>query len=356
MRVLAVAQAFKETLDGRSVAAALAAGITAAGAAPAVILGSDGGDGLIDALRPVFERSTQHTAHGPLGERVTAEVGWLDARTAVLESRMVCGLALVPPSKRDPCETSTRGVGELIRQLEAVGAAEIYVGLGGSATMDGGMGMARAWGWIPLDAQGAELSGGGGSLAQLSSLRRGERPWSRVTGLADVRNELIGPSGARVYAAQKGASREAVEVLARGLEGLARLAGGEGQGDLARQPGSGAAGGLGFGILFFAAGSLVPGAAWVLDRLGFTTALHRADLVICCEGAFDATSLEGKLTGTVLEAARGAGVRAGLLAPRAAGVPDTVLVETGGDRWSAADLSRRTAVLVTRALRTQRDA
>ncbi|MBI4499541.1 MAG: glycerate kinase [Gemmatimonadetes bacterium] len=356
MHVLAVAQALKETLDGTTVAAALESGIVAAGAEPVVMLGSDGGDGLLEALRPLLQRHTRHTATGPLGERVAIEVGWLNAETAVVESRMVCGLALVPSSKRDPRRTSTRGVGEVISQVEALGAAEVYVGLGGSATMDGGVGMARAWGWGPLSADGAVLGEGGESLAQLRSFQHGERPRARVTGLADVRNDLVGPRGARVYAAQKGATAEAVEGLARGLERLAQVAAGEGQGDLARQPGSGAAGGLGFGILFFAGGSLVPGAAWVLDRLGFNVALRRSDLVICCEGAFDATSLEGKLTGTVLDAARDAGVPAGLVAPRATGVPESVLVETGGGRWSAGELSHRTALLVERALRTRRDA
>jgi glycerate kinase len=155
-----------------------------------------------------------------------------------------------------------------------------------------------------------------------------------------------------VFAGQKGASPEDTARLARGLDRLADVAGAEGHPDFARHPGAGAAGGLGFGILFFAGGSLLPGAAWVLERLGFEAALREADLVICCEGSFDTTSLEGKLTGTVLHAARRAGVPSGLLAPRITVATEGVLVETGGGQWGPAELAGRAAQLV-RALSTQ---
>jgi glycerate kinase len=352
--VVAVAQAFKETLPLGVVASALGGGIRSAGAEPGVFLASDGGDGLMDALEERFARRTAHRVTGPLGQRLQVEVGWLESKTAVIESRLVCGLGLVPPGKRDPSSTTTRGVGELIAELETQGAQRIYVGLGGSATMDGGVGMARAWGWVPLGEQGEELPEGGGALADLSGFRPGARPAASIIGLADVRNPLTGPTGARVYARQKGASPAQEERLAGSLERLAGIV--DPAGELSRRAGAGAAGGLGFGITFFAGGTLEPGAPWVLERTGFFAALPRAALVLCAEGAFDATSLEGKLTGVVIAAARHAGVPAGLLAPRAEKVPDDVLLETGGGRWSAEDLSRHTKLLVCRALRSASDA
>jgi glycerate kinase len=218
--------------------------------------------------------------------------------------------------------------------------------------MDGGIGMASSWGWAPLGPRGEELADGGGSLADLASLRSGRRPEVRLTGLVDVRNPLNGARGARVFAAQKGATREVEERLVAGLERLTSLTG---AGDLASTPGAGAAGGLGFGILFFGRGSLIPGAPWVLDRVGFGMALREADFVLCGEGRFDETSLEGKLTGTVLAAARASGIPAGLLAPHASAVPSEVLLESDGEIWSAEDIAQRAERLVYRALRAAHD-
>jgi glycerate kinase len=166
-----------------------------------------------------------------------------------------------------------------------------------------------------------------------------------------VRNPLTGEAGARVYAPQKGASPDEVERLARGLERLAAVALAQGEGAPPEAPGSGAAGGLGFGLLLFGGGVLRPGAEWVLQAVGFAQALEQAALVVVGEGAFDSTSLEGKLTGEVMRRAATARVPVLLLAPRANSVPDGVLVESGGGAWSAADLERRAAEAVDRALR-----
>jgi glycerate kinase len=348
VRVLAVAQAFKETLTIAEVSDALFSGIAAAGATPVLLRGSDGGDGLLEALGSRCQRRTSHSVVGPLDKQVEVSVGWLGP-TAVVESSQVCGLALVPPSRRDPLRTSTRGVGELLGDLEREGAAEIYVGLGGSATMDGGVGMARAWGWVPLDRQQSPLPEGGGSLRDLDSFRAGSSPRAQVTGLADVRNVLNGPGGARVYAEQKGASEETAQWLSQGLDRLVQVSK---RPELARLEGAGAAGGLGFGILWFAGGRLVRGAPWVLERVGFYGLLSQIDLLICTEGAFDATSLTGKLTGTVLEAARTRRIPAALVTPRASDLPADVLVETGGGHWSAKELASHTRAVVARALRS----
>jgi glycerate kinase len=268
-----------------------------------------------------------------------------------VETRLVCGLGLLTPVERQPLVTSTRGVGTVVERVAESGATHVYLGLGGSATVDGGLGMARAWGWEALDASGAPLPDGGGSLVDLVTLRAGRRAPVSLTGLADVINPLTGERGARVYARQKGASPEAVERLTVGLERLATVSAAAGPTGAALRSGAGAAGGLGFGILQFGQGELVSGAGWVLDRLGLAQALSGARAVVVGEGAFDRTSLEGKLTGVVLTQARAAGVPAVLLAPSAEAVPADVVLESGQSPWDLAELERRAMVAIRRALR-----
>jgi glycerate 2-kinase len=336
--VVAVAQAFKGTLSVGEVAKALAAGIRAAGGTPRVVLGSDGGDGLLDALAPA--RRTRHGVTGPLGDPLAAEIGWLDEGTAVVETRMACGLALVEPARRDPSRTTTRGAGELLLAAVAGGAGTVLVGLGGSATMDGGLGAARAWGWMARDAAGRPLPEGGGALADLVELTPAPPPRARLIVLSDVRNLLLGPGGAAVYAPQKGASRAQTERLAAGLERLARVAAPWDGPALAQREGSGAAGGLGFGLLCFGGAELVPGAAWVLDRNSLTAALTGATLALVAEARFDATSLAGKLSGEVIMRSRATAVPVALIAPEAVEVPEDIAVTTDPGHWTAVDLAR----------------
>ena len=348
-RIVVVAQPFKESLSSPEVAAALRAAVHGVGGEPLVVLGSDGGDGLLDALESSCVHWTSHQVADPLRRPVRVRVGWLDARTAVVESRLACGLGLLKSSERDPRTTSTRGVGQLIDAAIRDGASQVIVGLGGSATMDGGMGMARQWGWLPLDSDGAVLPEGGSSLVRMARLTAGRRLEAELVGLCDVANPLTGTRGARVYARQKGATAAVEQELAGGLERLvACLPQGE---RLARHSGSGAAGGLGFGLLAFGHASLLPGAAWVLERAGLERALDGAALVLVGEGTFDQTSLEGKLTGVVLSRARERGIRTVLVAPRASRVPDDVVLASGGGWWDGAELERRAAGAVGEALR-----
>jgi glycerate kinase len=350
--VAAVAQAFKESLSVGEVAAAFEAGIREAGGEPLVLLASDGGDGLLDALAPAVVRWSVHRVSDPLLRPLDGvPIGWLDDGSAVIESRLACGLGLLATAERDPLVTSTRGVGELIAQAVGAGAGTVFVGLGGSATVDGGVGMARAWGWVPRDAEGRELPEGGGALVGLAAMDAGRRPDALVVGVSDVASPLLGPRGARVFASQKGASPEDAERLAAGLERLAEVVGEGGPLGLSACVGAGAAGGLGFGILQFARGRLEAGAAWVLDRVGFDHALAGAALLLLGEGRFDRTSLEGKLTGVALSRAVERGVGVALVAPHAEQIPERVVAETGGGRWDAAELSRRAASAVRRALR-----
>ena len=349
--VVVVAQAFKETFTAAEVADRMAAGVESAGGTPLVILGSDGGDGLLEALRSDLIETESYSVSDPIGRPVEAQLGWLDRSTVVVESRLACGLALLDRGDRDPLRTSTRGVGELIDHAVSGGAASIVVGLGGSATMDGGTGMARAWGWEFRNKDGIALLDGGGSLLDVVEVDSGDSPAAEIIGLRDVENVLTGVDGARVYAAQKGATNAAEGALARGLERLVAAAARFGGAEFAAQPGAGAAGGMGFGLLCFGRGRLIRGASWMLDRAELSAALREAALVVTGEGCFDQTSSRGKLTGEVLHRAETAGVPALILAPQAKDVPSGVAVESGGGLWSADDLEARARTGTERALR-----
>ena len=160
-QVMVLAQAFKGTLSVSQVTDALSAGAVAAGARVRAVAGSDGGDGLLDALADVLQGQSTVATVGPTGRPVVAPVGWLDSHAAVVESRTACGLSLLSPGEQNPLATTTRGVGRLVVAAVSGGAETVYVGLGGSATMDGGLGMAREWGWQPWDAGGEPLPEGG---------------------------------------------------------------------------------------------------------------------------------------------------------------------------------------------------
>jgi glycerate 2-kinase len=305
--ILVAPAAFKGSFGPRQVAEALAAGVRLALPEATVLQCpvSDGGDGLLDAVLPREGLREPVAATGPLGGRVEAELGWLDSDTAIFASSTACGIALLKPGELDPLRASTRGVGELIWEAADRGARTVVVGLGGSATVDGGTGAARGLGWTLRDPRGAALPEGGGALADLADWEGGWGLDARVVALADVTTPLVGPAGAApVFGPQKGASPPAVERLAAGLEVLAAAFARHGRPELATTPGGGAAGGLGAGLAFFAGAELVEGAAWVLARVGFDAALATADLVITGEGSFDATSLVGKVSGEVVRRAQ----------------------------------------------------
>jgi len=198
---------------------------------------SDGGDGLLDAVLPRGSLRERITVAGPLGESVSGELGWVDPETAIFESATACGIALLRPEQLDPLRATSRGVGELIWEAVERGAKTVVVGLGGSATVDGGTGAARGLGWAFVDAHGEPLPEGGGSLAQLAELEGGWGLAARVIALADVTTPLVGPQGAApVFGPQKGAGPEGVKLLSRGLERLAALMARHGRGDLATLP------------------------------------------------------------------------------------------------------------------------
>src|SRR5213596_2022540 len=332
--ILVAPAAFKGTLGPRQVADALAVGARRALPDAAVLQCpiSDGGDGLLDAVLAPAALRERLSVTGPLGEPVSGELGWVDPETAIFESATACGIALLRPEELDPLRATTRGVGELIWEAVERGARTVVVGLGGSATVDGGSGAGRGLGWSLLDARGEPLGEGGGPLAQLAELAGGWAFDAQVLALHDVSTPLIGSDGAApVFGPQKGAGPAALRLLERGLERLAEVMARHGRPELATLPGGGAAGGLGAGLAFFAKAQLVPGAEWVLSRVGFDAALAQADFVVTGEGSFDRTSLVGKASGEVVRRAQAARKKVAVVAGKVEGMIGVHAVGGDGD-------------------------
>jgi len=277
---LAAPDKFRGTLTGGEAATAMAAGLRAAGFDEVRTLPlADGGDGTLDALlttRGGSRRTIDVT--GPLGQRVTAEYGVLPDGTAVVEMARASGLALVS-GRRDPLRASTRGTGELIAAAIRGGAARVIVGVGGSATTDGGLAALEALGW---SLGGAE-----------------------VTVACDVTTSFV--DAARIYGPQKGASAAQVELLSRRLARLADEYESRTGVDVRQLEGGGAAGGLAGGLAVLGA-HLEPGFEVVAHAAGLDAAIAGADLVVTGEGRVDATSFSGKVVGGVLEWAAEEGV------------------------------------------------
>lgn len=302
---------------------------------------------------------------GPLDEPVSAAYGVGRCRgraVGIVESGKACGLHLIPADRRDPMITTTRGVGELLRVLvrgpEPV--EHILLGLGGSGTVDGGLGMASALGWRFLDGAGRPVPPGGRGLAVLESILPPSStasdgvPGERApTVLADVDNPLLGPDGAAgVYGPQKGASPDQVRQLEEGLARLADLIRRELGREVAWIPGGGAAGGLGAAAVAFLGGELVSGSDRVLEALRFDAHLAEADILITGEGAVDRQSVMGKVVGKVVERGRGLGLSVLVIAGRIdAELPEGVFgVDSGGRRLDADGLADLAAAGLARLL------
>ena len=316
LRIVAAPTAFKGTLRaGEAAEAIVRAAESVFPHAPVVRLPlADGGDGTRDVLlESMGGQSYRRSVTGPLGRPLDARFAILKGGEALVEVAEASGLALVPPDERDPLLTTSRGTGELIREALESGASRILIGLGGSATVDGGIGMVSALGGRFLNSDGAEVAAGGRGLGHLVSIDLESMlealASAEIIGLADVDNPLLGDRGAaRVFGPQKGATREAVEILEAGLERHRDLALAL-RPDLAPDgPGDGAAGGLGFAIRFFLGGRLLSGASTILDAVKFDDVIRDADLVITGEGKVDHQSWGGKIVGKVLERCRKAAV------------------------------------------------
>ena len=323
MKIVIAPQGFKATLTGLEAARAIARGVQAAAPDAEMVLApvADGGDGTLNALvdgtgGQVFTS----TVTGPLGQPVEAQWGVMgDGRTAVIEMALASGIALVPQRRRNPRVTTTAGTGEILREALDRGYDRIIVGLGGSATNDGGAGMASALGARFLDSAGNSLPAGGSALARLARVEAdGLHPGlggATIIAATDVTNPLCGPEGASaIFGPQKGASPEMVQELDAALANYARVIARDMGRDVSEHPGAGAAGGLGAGLMAFTGATLQSGIDMVCDVLGFNALLEGADLVITGEGRADHSTIFNKAPVGVARYAQAHGVPTVLLA------------------------------------------
>lgn len=303
MRIVVAPDSFKGSVSAVGTANAMEKGIKAVFPDAEVIKVpiADGGEGTVEALVTATNgQIIYQDVVGPLGDIIQSYWGILgDGKTAVIEMASASGLPLVPNDKKDPRITTTYGTGELIKAALAKGLEKIIIGIGGSATNDGGCGMAQALGGKFLDAEGYELPYGGAALVKLERVD--------LTGLderltnaeiivaCDVDNPLCGPKGATaVYGPQKGASPEMIGQLDAALKHFAGKAADATGKDVAEYPGAGAAGGLGAGLLFFSNAALRPGVEIILETTGFESLVKSAQLVITGEGRTDFQTAFGK--------------------------------------------------------------
>ena len=318
MKIVVAPDKFKGSLPATQVAAAIAAGLHAGrpGAEVVTIPVADGGEGTVDAaVAAGFER-VPVTAAGPAGDPVRASYA-RRGEVAVVELAGVCGLARLPGGRPAPLTVSSFGAGEVLRAVLEAGARRIVLGVGGSASTDGGAGLLQALGARVLDTSGEPVRPGGAGLREvaaldLTGLHRALCPAGYPADIilaADVVNPLTGPDGAaEVYGPQKGASPAEVAALDAGLRRWAAVVAAAVGRDWSRTPGAGAAGGVGFAALAVLGATRRPGIELVLDLAGFETALDGADLVITGEGSLDAQSLAGKTPVGVARAAARRGI------------------------------------------------
>ncbi|MHB0999712.1 MAG: glycerate kinase [Armatimonadota bacterium] len=312
MRVVIAPDSFKGSMTSIEAADAAACGVLRA--VPDAVLDiiplADGGEGTVDAMvRATGGRFVHLQATGPLGNRIESFFGILgDGTTAVVEMAAASGLSLVPDDKRNPMLTTSFGTGELIRAALDSGCGRLILGIGGSATNDGGIGMAQALGGRFKDAECNEVGFGGGELARirnidLSALDQRLRNTDIIVA-CDVDNPLTGDQGASaVFGPQKGADTDMVKVLDSGLSNLADVIRRDIGIDVEHIPGAGAAGGMGAASVAFLGGTLKSGIDIVMDATHFADRIEGADLVITGEGRIDAQTIHGKAIRGVMRVA-----------------------------------------------------
>jgi len=318
MKIVVAVDSFKGSMRsdeaGEIIAGGLREGLT--DAEIVVIPMADGGEGTTDAVvRATGGGWRSISVTGPLGDPVTAAYGVLPGgRTAVMEMASAGGIELAPAGDLDPMKATTYGTGELMRAAIEDGVRDIILGIGGSATVDGGIGMAQALGYRLLTADGTECGRGGGALSTMVGIETGSvlpaLAETRIRVACDVTNPLLGERGAaRVFGPQKGATPEMVEELEAGLGHLGELWMRHGMLDTVESPGDGAAGGLGAGLRAFCSAEMEPGADLVAAITGFDTAIATADLLVTGEGRTDEQTADGKLCAVLAAKARAAGAK-----------------------------------------------
>jgi glycerate 2-kinase len=347
MRVLLAPDKFKGCLGAAEVAAALRDGLLAARPDLEVACRpiADGGEGTVDAVVSAGFSRVPEWVQGPTGEIVLASYARREG-VAVVEMAEASGLARLPGGHRAALTASTYGTGELIRAAIRSGCAEVIIGLGGSATTDGGAGLLRALGVRFLDSAGVDLADGGAALSHLVQIDASglDPALSDIsfTVASDVAVPLYGPTGAAaMFGPQKGASPDDVVVLEAGLARLAQVVAEHLGVDHSTRPGAGAAGGTGFALMSMLGASIRPGVDVVLDVVGFDDVVAGAQLVVTGEGAVDEQTLQGKAPMGVLRRARAAGAEVALVGGRI-DVSDTALRDCGFvEAWSLRELAEK---------------
>jgi glycerate kinase len=303
MKIVIAPDSFKESLSAMEVATQIEAGFREVfpHAEYVKIPVADGGEGTVQAMIDATAgRRVEIAVSGPLGEPVQAFYGLTGGEpVAVIEMAAASGLALVPPAQRDPLATTSYGTGQLIRAALDAGARRFVLGVGGSATNDGGAGMLQALGVRLLDAHGAEIGPGGGELARLDRIDMTQfdpRVRDCVFDVAcDVSNPLVGPQGASaVFGPQKGASPEVVQQLDAHLRHYADIILRDMGREVADLPGAGAGGGIAAAMTVFLNGRLRPGSEIVTEAVGLDRAVRDAYLVVTGEGRTDSQTVKGK--------------------------------------------------------------
>jgi glycerate 2-kinase len=313
MKIVIAPDSFKESLSSLEAANAIERGFKSVfpNAVYSKVPMADGGEGtvqsLIDATNGLMK---EQVVTGPLGEPVNAFFGLTgDGKTAVIEMAAASGLHLVPTNKRNPLVTSTRGTGELIAAALDLGVKHIIIGIGGSATNDGGAGMVQALGGRLLDESGNDIGPGGGALSKIATIDLTDLD-ARLKNVqmevaCDVDNPLTGPRGASaIFGPQKGATPEMVEVLDQNLSHFANVAERELGKSFRNIAGAGAAGGLGAGLLAFLNADLKRGVDIILEAVNFEDVVKDADIVITGEGRIDSQTIYGKTPIGVAKAAK----------------------------------------------------
>jgi glycerate kinase len=334
MKILIAPDKFKGTLNARDVAQSIARGLldVLPDAQIEIVPMADGGEGTAEAICAARDSSwVECKTHDPLGREIDARYGWIDqGKLAVMEMSEAAGMRRLSENERDPVRGNTFGVGEMILDATKRGANEIIIGLGGSATNDGGFGMARCLGYrfhsiekeltqAVTDLQNLtkiEAPVAAGSLRQVRpladvSLTKSETQPARlplqldIIAAVDVKNPLLGINGAtRVFGPQKGVTTDKIDALESALARLADVVAEEFGFDHRNESGAGAAGGLGFGLLSFCAAKIQPGFDVVAEAVGLERKMKDAHLVITGEGSLDRQTLEGKTPAGVARLAR----------------------------------------------------
>lgn len=316
-KIIIACDSFKGSLGSEEVGVAASEGVRMADdtVETRVVAVADGGEGTVDALvRGLDGHYVSCTVGGPLGDPVGARYGISgDGNTAIMEMAQASGLTLIPECRRNPLYTSTFGTGQMIADALGRGCTTILMGIGGSATNDGGMGLLSALGVRFIDEGGSELTPCGESLEKIAAIdlsgmdSRARTATFRIA--CDVDNPLYGPDGAAcVFGPQKGADAEAVERLDRGLRNYARIVEKTTGRDVAAMPGAGAAGGLGVCFAAFFCSTLKPGIELMLNAIRFDEIIAGADLIITGEGRLDTQTVHGKTPYGVLCAGRRQGI------------------------------------------------